>query len=171
MVPSLGWDGMKTHSSIFAWRIPWTEEPGGLQCIGLQRVRHNRSDLIHTHSRSMLLLHCVYSWPSPLSTLCLLRDPSAFQTEGPPEHWNSTLKSSHNSQLNHRVLTVPMVTTVIFLNHSHIRILAYMLQCKTIIWGFAENSSYLLLSSMLYHGLWDRIQDKAGESRAGKEDL
>ena len=30
-----------THSSILAWRIPWTEEPGGLQSTGLQRVRHN----------------------------------------------------------------------------------------------------------------------------------
>ena len=30
--------GMATHSSILAWRIPWTEEPGGLQTIGLQRV-------------------------------------------------------------------------------------------------------------------------------------
>ena len=33
--------GMATHSSIFAWRIPWTEEPGGLQSIGSQRVEHN----------------------------------------------------------------------------------------------------------------------------------
>ena len=32
---------MATHSSILAWRIPWTEEPGGLQSIGLQRVVHN----------------------------------------------------------------------------------------------------------------------------------
>ena len=31
---------MATHSSILAWRIPWTEEPGGLQSTGLQRVRH-----------------------------------------------------------------------------------------------------------------------------------
>ena len=30
-----------THSSILAWRIPWTEEPGGLQSIGLQRIGHN----------------------------------------------------------------------------------------------------------------------------------
>ena len=30
-----------THSSILAWRIPWTEEPGGLQSTGLQRVRHD----------------------------------------------------------------------------------------------------------------------------------
>ena len=33
--------GMATHSSIHAWRIPWTEEPGGLQSMGSQRVRHN----------------------------------------------------------------------------------------------------------------------------------
>ena len=33
---------MATHSSILAWRIPWTEEPGGLQSIGSQRVRHER---------------------------------------------------------------------------------------------------------------------------------
>ena len=33
--------GMATHSSILAWRIPWTEELGGLQSMGLQRVRHD----------------------------------------------------------------------------------------------------------------------------------
>ena len=33
--------GMATHSSILAWRIPWTEEPGGLQPMRLQRVRHD----------------------------------------------------------------------------------------------------------------------------------
>ena len=32
--------GMATHSSILAWEIPWTEEPTGLQSMGLQRVRH-----------------------------------------------------------------------------------------------------------------------------------
>ena len=45
-VPSLSQEdplekGMATHSSILAWRIPWIEEPGGLQAIGLQRDRHN----------------------------------------------------------------------------------------------------------------------------------
>ena len=45
-VESLGWkdpleEGMATHSSLLAWRIPWTEEPGGLQSTGLQRVRHD----------------------------------------------------------------------------------------------------------------------------------
>ena len=33
--------GMATHSSILAWRIPWTEEPGGLQSMEVQRVRHD----------------------------------------------------------------------------------------------------------------------------------
>ena len=33
--------GMATHSSILAWKIPWTEEPGGLQSTGLKRVRHD----------------------------------------------------------------------------------------------------------------------------------
>ena len=33
--------GIATHSSILAWRIPWTEEPGGLQSMGSQRVRHD----------------------------------------------------------------------------------------------------------------------------------
>ena len=45
-VRSLGWvdlpeKGMDTHSSILAWRNPWTEEPGALQFMGLQRVGHN----------------------------------------------------------------------------------------------------------------------------------
>ena len=45
-VQSLGWEdplekGMATHSSILAWTIPWTEEPGGLQSMGSKRVRHN----------------------------------------------------------------------------------------------------------------------------------
>ena len=43
---SLGWEDplekeMATHSSILAWKIPWTEEPGRLQSMGLQRVGHD----------------------------------------------------------------------------------------------------------------------------------
>ena len=44
--PSLGQEGplekeMATHSNILAWEIPWKEEAGGLQSMGLQRVRHD----------------------------------------------------------------------------------------------------------------------------------
>ena len=41
---------MKTHSSILAWEIPWTEEPGGLQSMGSQRIEHDWSDLEGTHA-------------------------------------------------------------------------------------------------------------------------
>ena len=49
-VQSLGWEDpleedMATHSSVLAWRIPWTEEPGGLESMGSQRVGHDCSDL------------------------------------------------------------------------------------------------------------------------------
>ena len=45
-IQSLGWEDslekeMETHSIILAWKIPWTEEPGGLQSMGLQRVGHD----------------------------------------------------------------------------------------------------------------------------------
>ena len=57
-VQSLGWEdalekGMATHSSILAWRIPWTEEPGVLQMMGSQKVRHNwATKCAHTHAWS-----------------------------------------------------------------------------------------------------------------------
>ena len=45
-IQSLGWgdpleEGMATHSSILSWRIPWAKEPGKLQSMGLQRVKHD----------------------------------------------------------------------------------------------------------------------------------
>ena len=52
---------MATHSSILAWRIPWKEEPGGLQSAGSQRVRHDLTDLAHIQraiGRLLLLLRC-----------------------------------------------------------------------------------------------------------------
>ena len=71
-VQSLGWEdpleeGMATHSSILAWRIPWTEEPGGLQSIGSHRVGRDwatntfsftstlyiPSNLLHAHQVSV----------------------------------------------------------------------------------------------------------------------
>ena len=53
-VRSLGWEDllekeMAIHSSILAWRIPWTEEPGGLQSTGLQRVRHDSEFTSYAH--------------------------------------------------------------------------------------------------------------------------
>ena len=41
---------MAPHSSILAWRIPWTEEPGGLQSMGSPRIGHSGSDSTGTHT-------------------------------------------------------------------------------------------------------------------------
>ena len=65
-VPSLGWEdpleeGMATHSNILAWKIPWTEEPGGLQSMGLQLVEHDQVNE-HIHLKSLfffLTLFCI----------------------------------------------------------------------------------------------------------------
>ena len=61
---SLGWEDslekeMATHSSILAWRIPWTEEPGGLQSMGLQRVGHN---WVTSLTHSLYILFCDPFW-------------------------------------------------------------------------------------------------------------
>ena len=65
---------MATHSSILAWRNPWREQPGGLQSIVSQRVRHNWSDLARTHtcvsSAEMSALH-IGSHLVFLTNLCL----------------------------------------------------------------------------------------------------
>ena len=62
---SLGWEdplakGMTTHSSILAWRIPWTEEPGGLQSIESQRDKTEQltlSDNTNTNNDTAWFLH------------------------------------------------------------------------------------------------------------------
>ena len=57
--------GMGTHSSILAWRITWTEEPGGLQTMGSQRVRHDQATE-HTHT------HDIQTWVHTSSGSCAL---------------------------------------------------------------------------------------------------
>ena len=67
-VRSLGWEdflekAMANHSSILAWEIPWTEEPGRLQSMGLQRAGH---DLVtdpqeKLHIKVMFILYCSLS--------------------------------------------------------------------------------------------------------------
>ena len=79
-------EGMATHSSILAWRILWTEEPGGLQSIALQRVRHGWSNLAHrptmyriyfTHS-SLYLLIPPYPHSQLLFVLCICASVSIY---------------------------------------------------------------------------------------------
>ena len=72
---SLGWedpleDGMATHSSILAWRIPWAEQPGGGQSMGSQRVGHNWVTHLHSDSSPVLSCHTSWSGAHALLTLC-----------------------------------------------------------------------------------------------------
>ena len=82
---SLGWEDplekrMAAHSSILAWRIPWTEEPGGLQSMGLQRVRHNSlTELLGNEARYIWICCCSVAQSGP--TLC---DPMDCSTLGFP---------------------------------------------------------------------------------------
>ena len=62
-VRSLGWEDplekeKATHSSVLAWRIPWTEKPGGLQSIGLETVGHDKSNLAHMYTTWNLTYLC-----------------------------------------------------------------------------------------------------------------
>ena len=50
-------ESIETHSKVLAWRIPWTEDPGRLQSIGPQRVRHNWSDLACT-DQELVIWQC-----------------------------------------------------------------------------------------------------------------
>jgi len=67
-VQSLDWEdslekGMVSHSSCLAWRIPWTEEPGGLQSMGSQRIRYdcviNTFTFLLEYRMSEIGYHCV----------------------------------------------------------------------------------------------------------------
>ena len=53
-------EGMTTHSSILAWRVPWREEPGKLPSMGSQRVRHYCSDLAHNFKNMPSQKICVF---------------------------------------------------------------------------------------------------------------
>ena len=60
---------MATHSSIIAWEIPWTEEPGGLQSMGLQRVGHDLA--IKTTVRNAFLTNISIVFDSFFLCVCV----------------------------------------------------------------------------------------------------
>ena len=72
---------MATHPSILAWRIPWTEEPGGLQSTGWQRVRLDWSNLARTHTN--LMRGVIVLPPVVVNVMCELKLDSNTQLLGP----------------------------------------------------------------------------------------
>ena len=111
---SLGWEdplekGKATHSSILAWRIPWTEEPGGLQSMGSQRVGY---DWV-TNTFTFLQLKLTTSQFSKglfFPTLLLLIYPIIMLTKFPP--WQHTGFYATWSQFGHAYF--PISSSVVF---------------------------------------------------------
>ena len=60
-------EGIATYSSILAWRVLWTEEPGGLPSMGSHRVEHDRSDLARMHAleKEMATHSSILPWRIP----------------------------------------------------------------------------------------------------------
>ena len=72
-------EGMAIHSSIFAWGISWTEEPGGLQSTGSQRVRLDQSDLARMHWHTWLIDNVVLASGVQQSDSVIHRDISILR--------------------------------------------------------------------------------------------
>ena len=81
---------MATHSSILAWRIPWMEEPGGLQSTGSQRVGQNWSTSL---SVSLTFSSCLWSFPASGSFPV-----SQFFTFRWPKYWSFSFSSSPSNE-------------------------------------------------------------------------
>ena len=75
---------METHSSILAWRITWTEEPGRLQCMGSQRVGHNLATeylRVHALSNVWRLIQCLALSRCLINTLTNLWMNKAYSSQ------------------------------------------------------------------------------------------
>ena len=71
---------MATHSSILAWRIPWTEEPGGVQSIGSHRVRHDiPTECLSTLIQEVWLWNDIKNSCNRYQSVCMCAKPSAFK--------------------------------------------------------------------------------------------
>ena len=75
---------MATHSSILAWKIPWTEEPGRLQPIGLQRVKH----CLATEKQHLLKRYRVFHWMKVSSFIHGPLNPSIDRQCGNEKNYN-----------------------------------------------------------------------------------
>ena len=90
---------MATHSSITAWRIPWTEEPGELQSIGSQRVRHDWVTNMNTDPSTETYNHAVMEMqvdPRPATQGTWLQSQLTAWLKHPDRHWASTTQLRHS---------------------------------------------------------------------------
>ena len=95
-VQSLGWEdtlekGMASHSSILAWRIPWTEGPFRLQSMGLQRVRHDWVTNTHRKNNSQF----VWKYRRPWMAKTILRKKNSWRNQ---PSWLQTILQRYSYQ-------------------------------------------------------------------------
>ena len=108
---------MVTHSSILAWKIPWTERPGGLQSMGSQRVGHDWASNTHIH-RELWRALCLFkmhkylsneiytsSWSGPSNLLFFTREGSIKKTQ------ISNYNTDTNYQLSLALSQIPEPTS------------------------------------------------------------
>ena len=107
----LGWEdplekGTATHSSIPAWRIPWTEEPGRLQCIGSQRGRHEWVTTLSLSRRKIVVqsLSCIQLFLNPWIAAC-----QAFWSFSIPRSLLKFMSIELMMPSNHLVLCCPLL--------------------------------------------------------------
>ena len=121
---------MATHFSILACRIPWTEEPGGLQSMGLQRVRHNRRDLasILLRPRDRIWVSCIVG---RRFTLWATRDaPSMDITENVFFELRKILEFCDHSSTTPNPYSVPGSSTMMSILNSWSNIDLYLKRIK-----------------------------------------
>ena len=107
---------MATHSSTLAWKIPWTEEPGGLQSMGSRRVRHLLSDFtftfhFHALEKEMATHSSVLSW-----RIAGTAEPGELPSVG--SHSRTRLKRLSSSSSSSSSKITQMVTAVMKLKDA-----------------------------------------------------
>ena len=142
-------ESMATHSSVLAWEMPWTEEPGKLPSIGLQRVGHDWSDLSCTHvmlldreenvtvlwwckTTSVFLGNscwCSYGWRGTVTPL--VQEKHAYRSlDGWMDRWmeGQMIQRDREAQRKHDKVNQPKCKNVVNLSKRYIGVLILFLQ-------------------------------------------
>ena len=122
-------EGMAIQSSVLAWRIPWTEEPGRLQSMGSQRVRHNWSDLARMYwekpPKSCRLLFLTLRDCSNVRGEILLLLYYLIHTKMKESKWFVPNKSALEFSDSVTIMGLFLISTHVFLNNVTVIMLHY----------------------------------------------
>ena len=147
---------MATHSSILTWRIPWTEEPGRLQSSESHGVKHDWSDLAHTHlmmlwGLSKIIDTTSLALPKVSHYYCLFYYFVSYLTEW-NHYWWQSLCGKKLSRLSFQFLH--MFGTGWVLPHHPSSLLPRSFKAGLVLRPIQEPpSQYLPANSIFHHGL------------------